>query len=502
MSGRTIVRGAGLCLLAALAWWAAPAFAGQQDADFNEAQGEAAFIAADYAHAFHFFELAFQADPTRTWTLHRMALCALHLGQYDKAEALLRQVLERPDARPDATFDLGLALYLQRRYHDALAQFDRAEADGAAPPTIDFYRGACLYRLGHPAQALPLLQRAYDNLPGQRVETAYYLGAAELALSRPGDAIKHLEEARQAAPPGSLHEQIDLLLVRAREKQRQLRWWAVSLDIGGGWDSNIFYEPEDFPISRRAGPYVFGLADIALYPLRGDWGHLGVGYDFYQSAHIDTRPNQDLSSYDLTRHGVRFESMFRFGPPRVPLEFDFNYEWSTALLAGDNYETAHTFDPSLAVFETPWTATQLGAVLELKHFNQQPGRNAFYASPSLAQAFTFLDGRGRALAEVTYEHDDAESDEFAYRGFGGYVAGELPIVGRLSFLTGFRARYLDYWHSDVGRLDRKFVVDAALRYQFLDWLSLSADYSFQNNVSLKPFSYEKHVYLLDLGIAL
>ena len=489
---------AGTIVVLALAW--TYAWAGPQEADFLEAQGEAAFVAGDYAHAYRFFEQAFQADSSRTWTLHRQALCALHLGQYDKAEAILRQVRQRADARPDAAFDLGIALYMQGRYREALTSFDDAAAQQAAVPTLSFYRGTCLYRLGYSDRALPLLEEAYKALPERRAETAYYLGAAELAQNRPEAALVHLQEAEQSAPLPELRDQIDRLLVQAQAAQRQNRWWSASLDIGGGWDSNVFYEPESDLVSDRAGYFAFAAADLAAYPWLSDWGRLGVGYRAYRSVHLNTG-EENLSQYDLTSHGPRLDSAVNFGPAGVPLELDFDYNWSMAYLADDAYETAHTFEPRLTVFEGRWTATQIGNVFEIKRFEDYPGRDAFYASPSLAQVFVFAEGRGRALCEGSYEHNDADSEEFTYRGFGGYVAGELPIVGRLSALTGFRARYLNYWHSDQQRIDRKYNIDASLRYQFLDWLSLSAVYSFQNNVSLERYSYEKHVYLLDLGLA-
>ena len=476
------------------------AWADQQEADYYETLGEEAYLAGDYEHAFHYFEQAHRADSTRTWTLHRMALCANHLGQYKKAEGLLRRVISRGDARPDAHFDLGLALYFQKRFREALVQFDIAQARQVQINTLDYYRGACLFRLGQYERARELCLRAYESLPAQRVQLGYYLGASELALGNSASALAYLEEAYVQAEPGIWRERIGRLLVRAREEKRRARWWALSFNLGGAYDSNVFYEPEEFEVADRAGFYGYGRADIAVYPLRGEFGFAGLGYRLYQNLHLDTS-EQIMDDYDLTRHGLRLEAMGRLVSGRVPVYLGGEYEWSKALLAGEDYQVTDTLYPHLTVEESRWLATRLAGTLQAKRFDRDQERDAFYSSPAIMQIFSFWDDTAGVLIEASYEHNEAESDEYDYRGFGGFVSSELPLVGNLYLLTGLRGRYLEYLNSVEKRIDRKYVVDAALRYQLLTWMQITGGYCFQNNVSLEEYQYEKHVFMFDLGFA-
>jgi tetratricopeptide (TPR) repeat protein len=485
-----------LCAIAA----AHVAQAATQDADHLQAVAEDAYIKGDFARAYRFFELAYAADSTRVDNLHRQALCAGQLGQWAKADVLLHQVLESEAARPDAHFDLGLALYMQGRFIDALAQLELAQAKGVSSPSLDYYRGAILFRLGQYQQALEPLQSAAGALPQPTAHLNYYLGGSELALTSYDEAIENLRRAHELAEPGPFRDVIGRLLLQAEEKRRQRRWWEFSFKLGGAYDSNVFYEPEQFEVADRAGFYGFTDLDLTLYPLRRDWGSFGVGYRFYQSLHVDTTKEQLLSDFDLTSHMPHAEAALRVVSGKVPVFLGMGYEGSRHFLAGEHYQDANIYRPSLTIAERPWTATRLGVQLETNRFKDFNERDAFYASPSLTQLFSFDQGAGTLLVEASYEHNDADAPQYSYRGAGGYVATELTVYGPVDLLAGWRYRYLDYLKSDDKRIDRKIVIDAAFRIAATDWLAFVTGYGYQNNVSLDPYMYEKHVYYLQMSL--
>ena len=480
---------------------AVPCLASSQSADHLQAIAEDAFIKGDYARAFRFFELAYATDPERTDNLHRQALCAGHLGQWGKAEALLRDVLSKSEARPEAHFDFGLALYMQGQYRDALNALDRAAELGVDLPTLDYYRGAAYFRLGEFEQALAPLSSASRALPQRNAHLGYYLGGTDLALGDYEAAIENLQRAYERTEPGAFRDLIGRLLMEAEEKRRRQRWFEIRFDLGGAYDSNVFYEPEEFEIADREGFLGYTDLDIALYPYRRDWASIGVGYRFYQSLHVDTTKEQLLSDFNLTSHMPRLEAMLRIVPGRVPVYLGGAYERSRHFLAGEHYQDANVYTPYFTISETHWTATQLGARLETNRFKKFNERDAFYAAPAIAQLFAYAKGTGRLFVEASYEHNDADAEQYTYRGIGGYVATDFTLVGPLDVLAGWRYRYLDYTQSEEGRIDRKMVIDAALRVHATRWLAFGTGYRFQNNVSLDPFSYEKHVYYLETNIA-
>ena len=497
------VLGLALAGLLGLTLGAAPARAASQIADHLQSIAEAAYVAGDYERAYRYFELAFVEDSSRTDNLHRQALCAEQLGQFPKAEALLRQALLRPDARPDAHFDLAVALYMQRQYREALEQLELARQLGVQTATLDYYQGVCEFRLGQYKEAYEPLSRAYGTLPQQPGWLGYYLGGTELALDNYQEAISYLEQAYQSTPPGEFRDHIGRLLTQARDKQAHSRWWSLALRLGGAHDSNIFYEPDDFGTpSDRNGWYGYADADAALYPLRREAGSIGFGYHFYQSVYFEKSSDEKFSNYNLTTHAPRVETSLRLASGKVPVYLSADYEYTRAILGGEHYQDAHVVTPGLTIAEQHWTATRLGTRLESNRFPDFNQRDAFYAAPSLAQLFTFFaKGDGRLYVEASYEHNDAEADTYSYRGVGGYVATNLPIYGPLSLLAGTRYRYLDYLSEVEQRIDRKIVVDAALRVQATKWFDTTLGYRFQNNTSLENFSYEKHLFYGEVGVS-
>lgn len=479
----------------------AEAFAQSQIADHLQAVAEEAYVMGDYERAFRYFQLAYEADRGRLDNLHRQALCAGHLGQYKKAEVLLQEVVRHENARPDARFDLGVALYMLNRFPEALVQFDLAAAAGVRVPTLDYYRGACLFRLGQFDQALAPLGRAFDDFPGQQTWLGYYLGGSELAQEKYEQALAHLTRAYAETPPGPFHDRIGRLLALAKEKRRLSRWWSLALDLGGAWDSNVIYEPEDYEVAEREGYYGYVDTTLGLYPIRRDKVLIGVGYRFYQNLHLDNTDEGMLSDYNLTSNAPWYEMNFRLASGSVPVYLGAGYRWSRLNLAGERYQDAHTVTPHLNVAETHWTATRIGSHLEFNSFADLDERNAYYSSPYLSQLFSFGADSGRMLLEGSYEHNDADGEAYTYRGVGSYVAIDLPLVGPLSALSGFRYRYLEYTKSDENRLDRKITVDAALRVEATPWLAFTAGYRFRNNVSLDQYSYVKHVVYTSIGLS-
>ena len=480
---------------------AAVCHADAQRADHMQAIAEEAYVQGDFERAYRFFELAYAADLSRTDNLHRQALCAGQLSDFAKAELLLRDVVAKSDARPDARLDLGVALYMQRRYRESYEELETARANGVASPTLDYYRGACLFRVGQYQEALDPLRAAAADLPRRNAYLGYYLGGSELAQDNYDEAIEHLQQAYEMTEPGEFRDVIGRLLVQAEEKRRRARWWKFSIDLGGAYDSNVFYEPEEFEIADREGVYGYTDIDLALYPVRKDWLHLGVGYRFYQSLHVDQTPDQLLSDFNLTSHSPRAEAMLRLASGRVPVYAGVWVELSRNFLAGDHYQDATVYAPYLTVAETHWTATRLGARLETNRFKDFNERDAFYASPALSQIFAYAGGSGRLVVEASYEHNDADAMPYSYRGAGGYLATDFTLVGPLDLLAGWRYRYLAYVKSDENRIDRKMVVDAALRAHATEFLAFGSGYRFQNNVSLDVYQYEKHVFYIEMGLA-
>jgi predicted Zn-dependent protease len=74
----------------------------------------------------------------------------------------------------------GSALYAQNHFTEADAAFASALKDDSHDPEATQMRGLTLYRLGKPAEAIPLLEAAHDWTSETRVDPSYVLGLCYL----------------------------------------------------------------------------------------------------------------------------------------------------------------------------------------------------------------------------------------------------------------------------------------------------------------------------------
>ena len=91
---------------------------------------------------------------------------AYEAGDYEKALALYRSAAE--SARDDAVphFDAGAALYRQKRYKEAVEEYERALGSGAEMDAAAHYNiGNCQFRVGRLDQAIASYRRALELKP-------------------------------------------------------------------------------------------------------------------------------------------------------------------------------------------------------------------------------------------------------------------------------------------------------------------------------------------------
>jgi Flp pilus assembly protein TadD len=120
---------AALCLLC-LASWAEPAAAAGKGHPYN--LGCKALAAGDLTEATKLFKQAVKLQPDDTDALNNLAVCYLQSGEFDKADALLRKVLELNEKYRGADLNIG-AGYILKGEPAAGEQSTKTATD--APPT-------------------------------------------------------------------------------------------------------------------------------------------------------------------------------------------------------------------------------------------------------------------------------------------------------------------------------------------------------------------------------
>jgi tetratricopeptide (TPR) repeat protein len=105
-------------------------------------------------------------------------------GQLDEAlkatEALSRQQPEPPDVE----FLRGKSFYLKADFQNADSAFQKAIAQDSTNREAVQLRGATLFRMGKPAEAIPLLEQSHGNMPRLNLDGTYVLALCYLNTHR------------------------------------------------------------------------------------------------------------------------------------------------------------------------------------------------------------------------------------------------------------------------------------------------------------------------------
>jgi protein O-GlcNAc transferase len=127
------------------------------------------------------------------------ARAAEQAKDYARAEQVYRQIVKLRPRDGVAHQNLGLALYLQERYADAVPHLERALGLDPGLFGASLYLGISRFRDNRFAKALEDLQKARQLEPKNHL-AHYWLGAAHLALKAYPEAIAELEIAAHTAP--------------------------------------------------------------------------------------------------------------------------------------------------------------------------------------------------------------------------------------------------------------------------------------------------------------
>lgn len=481
-----------LCALPTASAWAQGDFPVDGARDFHVALGVAAFETGDFETAFAHFERARQVAPGDPDLLLLHAQSAIELGRYDRAMESLKAILDVVPNNPDALFYIGYTHYRRGQYREAAVAFGLAQSAGCRYETLPFFHGASLYRLGDFERARFFLDVAVESAPQTLPASRFYLGAALYELGRYDDASDHLELVAKSVPDTPLGRAAADLAREAGRRSRTEKWYDARVSAGAAYDTNVIYESDVDVSPDRDGAFVFGDLGAVVYPFRSPAGHVGLGGEYYQSVHTN-RDDRRLKDFDLTRVAATADLMSRFVTGSPSLHGNLTYTFSNATLGGETFQNTHEVDAGATLAQTPMTATRAHVTTQWKEFPDFTGRDATWLSPAIGQLVYFADQRGRASIEAAYEHNEADSDSYDYRGGGGAIALVTPIIAELEGLADAQGRYLTYVFHPDERIDRRFSADLGLRWWFGDVFSVTAGYRHARNISSPDYSWEKNV---------
>jgi tetratricopeptide (TPR) repeat protein len=109
-------------------------------------------------------------------------------GRLDKALAMLNELAARSPEPAGVEHLRGLIFYQKDQFPEAIAAFAKAaEQDPSDRESIEMH-GVTLYRQGHPAEAIPLLEKARAAVERANIDPEYVLGLCYADVNRYDDA--------------------------------------------------------------------------------------------------------------------------------------------------------------------------------------------------------------------------------------------------------------------------------------------------------------------------
>ena len=127
---------------------------------------------------------------------------AMRAGDYLSAERTNRTIVRLRPKLAEAQVNLGLSLFLQKKYEDAIGAFEHGLHLKPEMANAWLFLGICKFNVNRPSQALPALKRFTTQNPDD-FQGQYFLGLTRLALEQYPEATKALTAAL-AIDPGNV----------------------------------------------------------------------------------------------------------------------------------------------------------------------------------------------------------------------------------------------------------------------------------------------------------
>jgi tetratricopeptide (TPR) repeat protein len=287
-------------------------------------RGLVEFHAQHYAAALKLFDQAVQADPNDPYALYYRGVTHGRLGDYSAAVTDLRAAVAKKPDLPQAPLELGGALVQAGNNRDAVPWLETAQRDPASEGQASLLLGVAQFRLGDLEAARANLTRAATADPTLAVQARYYQGVVDYRAGRIADAQAQFSYVADTSPESAVGREAAAFL------ERMIGGAPPPYQLYGGvgfqYDSNVVLAPSNevlkqaLAISQQSDER-FTLNAGGIYTLAWPSAHanLSLGYDFFQSLHID------LHQFNLQDHRLSAQLVTNQGPLQFGILARYDY---------------------------------------------------------------------------------------------------------------------------------------------------------------------------------
>jgi tetratricopeptide (TPR) repeat protein len=177
----------------------------------------------------HHFEKLLQIDPENAPAKTGLAAVCISRHDFEQAEQLFLSMGEALEASPALQHNLGLALFYQDKWEDALACFKTAMASGLDDVDTLAFQAYCYHNLGNVPKALKMAKLAYGKSPNEKAQ-----GYVSLLQMDKGDFEAASRTAREvlSTNPENIDANVVLgsYLLERQQVDEALPYLSLSLD--------------------------------------------------------------------------------------------------------------------------------------------------------------------------------------------------------------------------------------------------------------------------------
>jgi hypothetical protein len=365
-------------------------------------------------------------------------------------------------------------------YEGAIEALERARAGGLASGQLGFELAYAYYQNGEVGRAESLLQERVAERPDDR-NSHFLLGMVRyrkalygpvITPTTPRQSENHAEAqaavdyARRYTPDKQTLARLAGLQEMLDELEGPQRDWSLSLAVGGSYDSNVGFFPDDGQLPAEFGDESDSRSVVAVEgswtPYRRDNQSLTTSYRFFQSNH------QEVEQFDARNHtlGVDYRASYQ------NLVYGANYQYLDYSLGGDDYRTTHLLAPVVMVDHGRRLNSYAKLTLQQHDYRLAEDEGRDGNSLELLYRLYLMGGSKDEYAYLgmTAGQLDSDDEAFSNQSLGVNAGGQLRWLERL-------------WKARIDYRLRDYDKGATPRDEGFLNASLSVEQSFSRRLS-------------------
>jgi tetratricopeptide (TPR) repeat protein len=284
--------------------------------------GVFAFEDRDYESAEQNFQKATKANPKNADFQHYLGKTYLKTERFKEAEKALNLAWKYQSSIEGLRYDMALVQYRLGIYPIATFLFAEELAENPSNVLAQYYIGICMYKRKQFKNALENFVKAAHKNSSIKPNGYFYAGICHMQLKNTDNAIEKFSWVAEHAPTDDLKTNAEKWLLSAQAIQRANNPLHLNLKISTLYDDNIALEPLDQDIYADEGDFGFTAYLSGKYRLLKHKNlSTGIGYNHYQSMHID------LSEYNLMGSIPNLYLKYYHKPWTLGLTLQPTYYW-------------------------------------------------------------------------------------------------------------------------------------------------------------------------------